>query len=73
MGRGHRLYYPDGVANSTDFGYGVKIDAPPFEDLGRPFDFFGARATSVAEFRTALAGAISALGEGRSAVINAMV
>ena len=37
MGRGHRLYYPDGVANSTDFGYGVKIDAPPFEDLGRPF------------------------------------
>jgi acetolactate synthase-1/2/3 large subunit len=73
MGRGHRLYYPDGVANSTDFGYGVKIDAPPFEDLGRPCDFFGARATSVAEFRTALAGAIEALGEGRSAVINAMV
>ena len=73
MGRGHRLYYPDGVANSTDFGYGVEIDAPPFEDLGRPFDFFGARATSVAEFRTALAGAIEALGEGRSAVINAMV
>ena len=48
MGRGHRLYYPDGVANSTGFGYGVKIDAPPFEDLGRPFGFLGARATSVA-------------------------
>ena len=73
MGRGHRLYYPDGVANSTDFGYGVKIDAPPFEDLGRPFDFFGARATNVAEFRAALVGAISALGQRRSAIINAMV
>jgi acetolactate synthase-1/2/3 large subunit len=73
MGRGHRLYYPDGLANSTDFGYGVKIDAPPFEELGRPFDFFGARATTIAEFRVALAGAISALKERRSAVINAMV
>ena len=73
MGRGHRLYYPDGVAHSTDYGYGVKIDAPPFEELGRPFGFFGARAGNVAEFRTALGGAISALKERRSAVINAMV
>jgi acetolactate synthase-1/2/3 large subunit len=73
MGRGHRLYYPEGVAQTTDLGYGVKIDAPPFEELGRPFGFFGARATNVAEFRVALAGAIAALKERRSAVINAMV
>jgi len=73
MGRGHRLYYPDGVAHSTDYGYGVKIDAPPFEDLGTPFEFFGARAGNVTEFRAALGGALAALKERRSAVINAMV
>jgi acetolactate synthase-1/2/3 large subunit len=73
MGAGHRLYYPDGVAHGSGLGYGVKIDAPPFEDLGAPFDFFGARATTLAEFRPALAGALAALGERRSAIINAMV
>jgi acetolactate synthase-1/2/3 large subunit len=73
MKGGQQLYYPDGVTGSTDYGYGVKIDAPPFEDLGQHFGFFGARATNIDEFDRALAKALAAQADGRSAIINAMV
>ncbi len=70
MRKGHVLYYPDGAAVSSDMHHGVRIDGPEYDELGCHFDFFGAKAKSVDELRTAFEGALAALGEGRSAILN---
>ncbi len=75
MRRGHRRYYPEGATknDNTDFGYGVTIEAPAFEELGRPFGFFGAKAATPAELRSALEKALEVTRSGRTAIINAIV
>ena len=73
MKRGHQQFYPDGVASRQGHDFGVKIDAPPFDELGAPFGFFGATVSTAGEFESALKQALSAQSEGRSAIINAVV
>ena len=73
MKGGHQLFYPDGVASRQGHDFGVKIDAPAFDELGAPFGFFGASVKSADEFEDSLKQALSAVGAGRSAIINALV
>jgi len=75
MRRGHRRYYPEGATSNTntDFGYGVSIEAPAFDELGQPFGFFGAKAATPGEFRAALKDALASTKDGRTAIINAAV
>jgi acetolactate synthase-1/2/3 large subunit len=73
MRRGHELFYPDGAASRQGHDFGVKIDAPPFDALGVPFGFFGASVKTPDEFENALRGALKALDEGRTAIIDAVV
>jgi acetolactate synthase-1/2/3 large subunit len=73
MKGGHQLFYPDGVASRQGYEFGVKIDAPPFDELGVPFGCFGARVESADEFESALVQATAAMADGRTAIINALV
>ncbi len=73
MKGGHQLFYPDGVASRQGYDFGVKIDAPAFDELGAPFGFFGASVKSADEFEDSLKQALSTVGAGRSAIINALV
>ena len=70
MRKGHELYYPQGAAVSTNSHHGVFIAGPTYEDLGSHFGFFGANANTQDELRAAFSGALAALAEGRSAVLN---
>jgi acetolactate synthase-1/2/3 large subunit len=70
MRKGHVLYYPQGAAVATDSHHGVHIDGPQYEELGCHFGFFGARAGNVAELRAAFEGALAAMAEGRTAILN---
>jgi acetolactate synthase-1/2/3 large subunit len=73
MKGGHQLFYPDGIASRQGYEFGVKIDAPPFDELGTPFGFFGARVASADEFESAFMQATSEVAKGRTAIINALV
>jgi acetolactate synthase-1/2/3 large subunit len=73
MKGGHQLFYPDGVASRQGYEFGVKIDAPPFDEFGHPFGFFGSGAESADEFESVLIRAASEVANGRSAIINALV
>ena len=70
MRKGHELYYPQGAAVSTNSHHGVFIAGPAYEDLGSHFGFFGANANTQDELRAAFSGALAALAEGRSAILN---
>jgi len=70
MRKGHELYYPQGAAVSTNSHHGVFIAGPAYEDLGSHFGFFGAHANNLEELRAAFSGALAALAEGRSAILN---
>jgi hypothetical protein len=70
MRKGHELYYPQGAAVTTNSHHGVHIEAPAYEDLGSHFGFFGAAAGNLEELRAAFSGALAALAQGRTAILN---
>ena len=70
MRKGHVLYYPQGAAVATDSHHGVHIEGPEYDELGCHFGFFGAKAKTAAELRSAFEGALAALAEGRTAILN---
>ena len=70
MRKGHVLYYEGGVADTTKVHYGVDIVGPQYEELGSHFDFFGAKAETAAQLRTAFVDALAAVKSGRTAILN---
>jgi hypothetical protein len=64
------LYYPQGAAVATDSHHGVHIEGPEYDELGCHFGFFGAKAKTAAELRSAFEVALAALAEGRTAILN---
>jgi acetolactate synthase-1/2/3 large subunit len=73
MRKGHVHHYPDGVSASKDLHYGVTIDGPDYEQLGSHFGFHGQRVEKSAELPGALRGALAAIKDGRTAILNACV
>jgi acetolactate synthase-1/2/3 large subunit len=67
---GHEHHYPDGVAQAEALWHGVHIDGPDYSALGAPFGFFGRRVEHPSELVPALAGALAALEDGKSAVLD---
>ena len=51
----------------------MTIDGPDYENLGSHFGFHGQRIEKRAELATALASALAATREGRTALLNAVV
>ncbi len=70
MRKGHVLYYPEGAAETAKLHYGVNIEGPAYEDLGSHFGFFGAKAATLEELRTAFRDGLAAMKEGRTAILN---
>jgi acetolactate synthase I/II/III large subunit len=73
MRKGHVHHYPDGASANKELHFGVTIDGPDYENLGSHFGFHGQRIENRAELATALASALAATREGRTALLNAVV
>jgi acetolactate synthase I/II/III large subunit len=73
MQTGHRHHYPDGAAEAADMWHGVHIDGPDYSELGKPFGFHGERVAHPAALQPAIARAVKAVAEGRSAVLDVML
>jgi len=73
MRQGHVHHYPDGASVSKDLHYGVTIDGPEYEQLGSHFGFHGRRVEKAAELNDAVKGALAAVKDGRTAILNAWV
>jgi len=73
MRMGHVHHYPDGASASKNLHYGVTIDGPDYEQLGSHFGFYGRRVEKSAELPDALRGALAAIKDGRTAIVNACV
>jgi thiamine pyrophosphate-dependent acetolactate synthase large subunit-like protein len=73
MQTGHRHHYPDGVAEAADMWHGVHIDGPDYSELGKPFGFHGERVTHPGELQPAIARAVKAVADGKSAVLDVML
>jgi acetolactate synthase-1/2/3 large subunit len=73
MRKGHVHHYPDGASASKELHFGVTIDGPDYENLGSHFGFHGQRIEKRAELATALASALAATRDGRTALLNAVV
>jgi acetolactate synthase-1/2/3 large subunit len=73
MRKGHVHHYPDGASASKDLHYGVTIDGPDYEQLAGHFGFHGERVEKSAELPAALRGALAAMKDGRTAILNACV
>jgi acetolactate synthase-1/2/3 large subunit len=73
MQTGHLHHYPDGVAQAAQLWHGVHIDGPDYSRLGLPFGFHGARVEHPAELQPAIAGALRALADGRSAILDVVL
>ncbi|MBX9759400.1 MAG: hypothetical protein K2Y29_11550, partial [Beijerinckiaceae bacterium] len=70
MRKGHVIYYSGGVADTTRFHHGVKIEGPEYQDLGSHFGFFGAKTSTPGELKQAFADALAANAQGRTAILN---
>ena len=73
MQTGHRHHYPDGVAQAADLWHGVHIDGPDYSELGKPFGFHGRRVARPAELEPAITGALDAVANGRSAILDVVL
>jgi acetolactate synthase I/II/III large subunit len=73
MRQGHVHHYPDGASVSENLHYGVTIDGPEYEQLGSHFGFHGRRVEKAAELNDAVKGALAAVKDGRTAILNACV
>jgi acetolactate synthase-1/2/3 large subunit len=66
--------YADGVALSTKGGEGYDLSTQPdLAEFARPYGMFGATVSSPKELRQVMGQAISAVREGRGALVNVMV
>ncbi len=70
---GHRHHYPDGVAQATEIWHGVTIEGPDYSELGKPFGFYGARVEKPAQLPGAIEGALRALDDGKSAILDVVL
>jgi acetolactate synthase-1/2/3 large subunit len=70
MQTGHLHHYPDGVAQEADLWHGVAIDGPDYAELGRPFGFHGQKVDKPGELPDAVRGAMRAVQDGKSAILN---
>ena len=70
MQKGHLHHYPDGVALGADMFHGVHIDGPDYAELGKPFGFHGQKVEKPGELKGAVQGALRALKDGKSAILN---
>lgn len=73
MRQGHVLYYPEGAAASTEFHYGVKIEAPKLEEFGVHFGFRGFPAADLGALQPALRQAMAEVRGGRTALVNVLL
>jgi acetolactate synthase I/II/III large subunit len=73
MRNGHLHHYPDGAAANTNLHYGVSIDGPDYAQLGTHFGFHGVRVEERGELENALASALVATKDGRTAILNVLV
>jgi acetolactate synthase-1/2/3 large subunit len=73
MMMGHIHHYPDGAAANADYLYGVKIDGPRYDELGKPFDFHGQRVEKAADLAPALKAALAANKKGKTAILDVAV
>jgi thiamine pyrophosphate-dependent acetolactate synthase large subunit-like protein len=73
MMMGHIHHYPDGAAANDDYSYGVKINGPRYDELGKPFDFHGQRVEKAADLAAALKSALAANKKGKTAILDVMV
>ncbi|MBV8118657.1 MAG: thiamine pyrophosphate-binding protein [Alphaproteobacteria bacterium] len=73
MQTGHLHHYPDGVAQEADLWHGVAIDGPDYAELGRPFGFHGQRVDKPGELPDAVRGAMRAVQDGKSAILNVVL
>ena len=73
MRKGHVHHYPDGASATSDLHYGVTIEGPAYEDLGKHFGFHGQRVEKPAELKAALQAALDATKSGKTSILNVMV
>jgi acetolactate synthase-1/2/3 large subunit len=73
MRKGHVHHYPDGASATSNVHYGVTIDGPAYEDLGKHFGFHGLRVEKPAELKAALQAALDATKSGKTSILNVMV
>jgi acetolactate synthase I/II/III large subunit len=73
MMMGHVHHYPDGAAANADYLYGVKIDGPRYDELGKPFGLHGQRVEKPAELKAAIEGALAANKKGKTAILDVML
>jgi acetolactate synthase-1/2/3 large subunit len=73
MKQGHVHHYPNGEAIRSNNFYGVAIDGPAYEELGREFGFHGRRVERVEDLVAALGEALAAVQQGRSAILNVIL
>jgi acetolactate synthase-1/2/3 large subunit len=70
----HLRSYPDGAAATHDLFHGVNLDTqPPLERFGEPYGMHCRAVSDPAALEFALAEAVRAVAEGRSAILNVML
>jgi acetolactate synthase-1/2/3 large subunit len=73
MRQGHVHHYPDGASASADLFYGVKIDGPNYDELGKHFDLPGRRVEKPGDLKAALTWGLKTVREGKTAILNVLV
>ena len=73
MRKGHVAYYEGGVADLSKVHYGVNIAGFEYQDLAALFGFFGAKATTPDELKTAFEGAVRALAQNKTAIVDVVM
>lgn len=69
----HHAFYPDGVAARGRSSHGQPITGLDYAELAEPFGFHGRRVERQEELAPAVAEALAALAEGRTAILNVLV
>ncbi len=69
----HHAFYPDGVAAAKQASHGQPITGFDYADLATPFGFFGRTVEAPDELIPALREGLSAVKDGRSAIVNVIL
>ena len=73
MKKEHQAFYPDGVSSQNEIFYGHQITDLAYEELVAPFGGFGRQVEDPADLPEALGEAMTAIEDGRIAILNVMV
>jgi acetolactate synthase I/II/III large subunit len=73
MAKNHLAFYPDGVCATDDTWFGVHIDAPDLDEVGKSFGFYGQTVDDPEKLKAALTAALAAVQGGRTAIVNVML